>query len=46
MTTTGADRLTSLPIDKGGPEKDAPAKKGFSAKQLVLGLLFGIIFGF
>jgi uncharacterized protein len=47
MTTAhDADRPTSLSIDKGGPEKDAPAKKEFSAKQLVLGLLFGIVFGF
>lgn len=36
----------SLPIDKGGPEKDSPAKKEFSAKQLLLGALFGVIFGF
>ena len=36
----------SLPIDKGGPEKDSPAKKEFSAKQLLLGVLFGVIFGF
>ncbi len=33
-------------IDKGGPEKDSPTKKEFSAKQLMLGALFGIIFGF
>lgn len=47
MTTTrDADRSTSLATDKGGSEKQAPAKKEFSAKQLVLGLLFGIIFGF
>lgn len=47
MTTTrDSDRPTSLPIDKGGPEKDTPAEKEFSAKQLVLGLLFGITFGF
>lgn len=47
MTTTrDADQPTSLPIDKGGPEKDTPAKKEFSVNQLVLGLLFGILFGF
>ncbi len=47
MTTTrDADQSTSLPSDQGGPEKDPPAKKEFSAKQLALGLLFGIIFGF
>ena len=33
-------------IDKGGPDKDSPAKLEFSAKQLVLGALFGVIFGF
>ncbi len=33
-------------IDKGGPEKDSPAKKEFSAKQLMLGAFFGIVFGF
>ena len=33
-------------IDKGGPDKDSPAKLEFSAKQLVLGALFGILFGF
>lgn len=33
-------------IDKGGPEKDSPAKKEFSAKQLILGALFGIVFGY
>ena len=36
----------SLPIDKGGPEKDTPAKKEFSAYQLLLGASFGVIFGF
>jgi len=35
-----------LPIDKGGPEKDKPASEAFSAKQLELGLLFGLGFGF
>ena len=41
-----AEPATKLPVDKGGPEKDTPAKKEFSAKQLVLGLVFGLIFGF
>ena len=36
----------SLPVDKGGPEKDSPASKEFSAKQLLLGAFFGVIFGF
>ena len=44
--TSKAEGSTKLPVDKGGPEKDTPAKKEFSAKQLVLGLLFGLIFGF
>ena len=35
-----------LPIDKGGPEKDKPASEPFSTKQLALGLLFGLAFGF
>lgn len=36
----------SLPIDKGGPEKDTSAKKAFSPKQLLLGAFFGVLFGF
>ena len=36
----------SLPIDKGGPEGDTPQKKEFSPRQLVLGLFFGVFFGF
>lgn len=44
--TSKAEAAKKLPIDKGGPEKDTPAKKEFSAKQLVLGLVFGLIFGF
>ena len=44
--TSKAEAATKLPVDKGGPEKDTPAKKEFSAKQLVLGLVFGLIFGF
>lgn len=35
-----------LPLDKGGPDKDPPSEKPFSGKQLALGLLFGVIFGF
>lgn len=41
-----ADQSTRFPIDEDGPESDMAAKKPFSAKQLVLGLLFGIVFGF
>ena len=44
--TRNAEAAKKLPVDKGGPEKDTPAKKEFSAKQLVLGLVFGLIFGF
>ena len=35
-----------LPIDKGGPDKDPPAGQAFTGKQLALGLLFGLAFGF
>ena len=45
-TTSKAEQTDNLPVDKGGPEKDTPAKKEFSAKQLMLGLLFGVMFGF
>ena len=45
-TTSKIDNRADLPIDKGGPEKDSPAKKEFASKQLLLGLLFGLIFGF
>ena len=44
--TSKAEASKKLPVDKGGPEKDTPAKKEFSAKQLVQGLLFGLLFGF
>jgi len=43
--TIGSD-LPELPIDKGPPDKDPPASKAFAGKQLVLGLLFGLVFGF
>lgn len=36
----------SLPLDKGGPDQDSPEKKEFSPQQLMLGALFGILFGF
>ena len=35
-----------LPIGKGGPEKDPRSGQAFAGKQLVLGLLFGLAFGF
>ncbi len=44
--TKAFDEQSKLPVDKGGPEKDTPTKKEFSAKQLVLGVVFGVIFGF
>ena len=44
--TRKTEQSKTLPVDKGGPEKDTPAKKEFSGKQLMLGLLFGLIFGF
>ena len=43
--TDQAEQKNELPIDKGGPEKDTPKKKEFSTKQLVLGLIFGVVFG-
>lgn len=48
MTVTPQSHVqnASLAIDKGGPEKDTPAKKEFSPKQLLLGACFGVIFGF
>jgi uncharacterized membrane protein YedE/YeeE len=44
--TSKVEKSKDLPVDRGGPEKDTPAKKEFSARQLLLGLLFGVIFGF
>ena len=44
--TSKTEQTDKLPADKSGPEKDTPAKKEISAKQLILGLLFGLIFGF
>lgn len=42
MTTS----TESLPVEEGGPGKDTPAKKEFSAMQLVFGTFFGVLFGF
>ncbi len=39
-------RAKNPTVDKDGPKKDTRAGKEFSWKQLVLGLLFGVIFGF
>lgn len=44
--TNKVENLTVPPADRGGPEKDTPAKKEFAGQQLVLGLIFGVIFGF
>jgi uncharacterized membrane protein YedE/YeeE len=47
MTTTNShEQSDSLPLDRGGPDKDSPEKKEFSTRQLVLGAFFGILFGF
>lgn len=47
LTTAPTDsNRGELPLDKGGPEKDPASEKPFSGKQLALGLLFGLIFGF
>jgi uncharacterized membrane protein YedE/YeeE len=35
-----------LPIEKGGPDKDEPGGQSSTAKQLALGLFFGMLFGF
>lgn len=45
-STQSHTQSASLPIDKGGPEKDTPAKKEFSPQQLLLGAFFGVLFGF
>lgn len=47
MTTPRSnEQPDSLPLDKGGPEKDTPEKKEFSTQQLILGAFFGVLFGF
>lgn len=45
-STKSHEQPASLPLDKGGPEKDTPEKKEFSPKQLALGAFFGLVFGF
>ena len=42
----GGKDQPELPIDKGGPEKDPPTGQSSTGKQLALGLLFGLAFGF
>jgi len=44
-TQVGTDQ-PELPIDKGGPDKDPPTDQSSTGKQLALGLLFGLTFGF
>jgi hypothetical protein len=46
MSTATESRPTELPVEKGGPEGDSPSQKEFSPQQLLLGLLFGVAFGF
>lgn len=46
MSVATSSRTKELPIEKGGPEGDSPSRKEFSPKQLLLGLLFGVAFGF
>lgn len=41
-----AEKSKHGPMSNGGPEKGSPAKKQPTSKQLILGLLFGVIFGF
>ncbi|MDP3720520.1 MAG: YeeE/YedE thiosulfate transporter family protein [Acidobacteriota bacterium] len=43
---TTVQKSHGLPVERGGPEKDTAGGKEFSTRQLVLGLLFGLIFGF
>ena len=43
---TEPTKSSELPLEKGGPEGDSPSKKEFSSKQLLLGLFFGVAFGF
>ncbi len=48
ITEPPAARLghAKLPLEKGGPEKDEPGGRAFSGRQLALGFLFGLAFGF
>ena len=46
VSTPTPAQSASLLVDKGGPEKDTPAKQEFSANQLLLGAFFGVLFGF
>ena len=44
-TQFGAEQ-PELPIEKSGPDKDPPTGQSFIGRQLALGLLFGLAFGF
>ena len=44
--TPSTSPLAATPIDKILPQKESPSKKAFSATQLLLGAIFGVIFGF
>lgn len=44
--TRKGEKSKDLPVERGGPEKDTAARKEFSTRQLVWGLLFGLMFGF
>ena len=44
--TRKSEKSKHVPINKGGSEKDIRVKMEFPSKQLLLGLLFGVIFGF
>lgn len=38
--------LRAVPAERGGPDKDSPTGESFTPKQLLLGLTFGLVFGF
>lgn len=46
VSTQAHAQSAAPPVDKGGPEKETPAKQEFSANQLLLGAFFGVLFGF
>jgi len=45
-TSIATDNLAGVPVGGSGPEKIAPSENGLASNQLMLGLLFGLIFGF
>ncbi len=46
LTASPSDSPSRAPLERGGPDKDSPTGKEFTPKQWVLGLTFGIVFGF